>query len=306
MVEAPIPILNFLCKMYQLHNVPVGAENVDVEQVTAMGNVNLFFTPTHRYSVTKSKYSTATSTTCIEIKGKQLLSVGVDENVVAQQRRLLERTQKRNEEVCAEVEDCERKIGVNETKVRDANVELKDIEGKIQQFVGLSKRVKIQQTKLKTVRDAVIDVDAEEAKCKATTVESTKKMVQLLQKMANETEKVNVAETDLMYKRDWLKRFHTGNADLKARLSAAEVAVEAAQKLVDNIQRSLEGHKRQMAEKKDEIKNLVQAVFPGNTRYTDLPDYRELPQSDEELMEAINTLQTQVDCMEGRNEQVKD
>uniref|UniRef100_A0A1B0CS84 Structural maintenance of chromosomes protein 5 n=1 Tax=Lutzomyia longipalpis TaxID=7200 RepID=A0A1B0CS84_LUTLO len=306
MVEGPFPILNYLCKIYQLQNIPVGNENTskNLDEVTSSGLVNFFFTPNHRYAVAKSKYSSATSTTCIEIKGKQLLSVAVNPVVLQNEQRTLGDLQRRSDSMSVDIAECERKISWNESNARDLNVQLKEIEGKIQQFAGLGKRVKLQKRKLDNIRATMVDVEAEEEKCKKITQESTRKMLEVIKKMANSAEMFEEKEIDLMYHRDYLKRYHADNADIKARLCEAEIAVESAKRLVSQIQQILEAYKKKVNGHKNEIKALIEDVFEGNLNYMERPEFHELPNAVAELDEEISNLQAQVDCMEGRNERV--
>uniref|UniRef100_A0A1B0FUX9 Structural maintenance of chromosomes protein 5 n=1 Tax=Lutzomyia longipalpis TaxID=7200 RepID=A0A1B0FUX9_LUTLO len=306
MVEGPFPILNYLCSIYKLHNIPLGTEQTDrvIDNVISSGHFKLFFTPNHRYAVVKSKYSSASSTTCIEIKGKKLLTVPVNPAIVQNERRALQELQKRSEGHSGEIGEFETRISRNEGQVRELNVALMEIEEKIQRFAGLGKRVKIQQQKLKNIQEMLIDVAAEEVKCQETTKESIRRMLETFRKMTQVLEKGEEAEVQLMFNRDYLQRFHSTNADLKARLCEAQSAAEEAKKLQESVQKALDDCRRAIGGQKEEIRTLIAAAFPANMKYTEREDFQELPATDEELVEMINSLQTQVDCMEGRNERI--
>lgn len=75
---APAPIMNYLCKTYQLHNIPVGDQNVDSCYEQIPNEINQFFSEKYRYSIRYSKYSGQKSTRQVEVRGDGGLSLSLD------------------------------------------------------------------------------------------------------------------------------------------------------------------------------------------------------------------------------------
>ncbi|XP_037941718.1 structural maintenance of chromosomes protein 5-like [Teleopsis dalmanni] len=74
LVKGPPSIINHLCSLFSIHNIPVG--NADVHKYTASIPVNIhtFFGENSRYSVKISKYSKQPSTVKNTIAGKNIIS----------------------------------------------------------------------------------------------------------------------------------------------------------------------------------------------------------------------------------------
>lgn len=302
----PVPILNYICQIYNVHNIPVGTNRSSdmIDEIIAAGQLQLFFTPDHRYSVAKSKYSSASSTTCNEITSYNMMRQVLDERKVEEERKTLQHLIRRSDAMNNQINDCEAKLSYNEQKAKDVKVELREITVKTQHMATVQQRVKVQQKKIKDIQENVIDIKAEEAKCKESVKASLVKLLQLQKDKINQLAEYMKFDKDLLFNREYLKRFNSGNSELKKKLCEAEQTVEVSQKLVERIKATIDGHKRKISDKKGEIKTLVEAVFPADTKYQDIIHFRTLPGRIEELLEEIGSLQAQVDCMEGHNERV--
>uniref|UniRef100_A0A1B0GQF2 Structural maintenance of chromosomes protein 5 n=1 Tax=Phlebotomus papatasi TaxID=29031 RepID=A0A1B0GQF2_PHLPP len=306
MVEGPVPILNYICQIYNVHNIPVGTNRSSdmIDEIIAAGQLQLFFTPDHRYSVAKSKYSSASSTTCNEIASHNMMRQVLDERQVEEERKTLQHLIRRSDAMNNQINECEAKLSYNEQKAKNVKVELREITVKTQHMTTVQQRVKAQQKKIKDIRENVIDIKAEEIKCKESVKASLVKLLQLQKDKIDQVAEYMKFDKDLLFNREYLKRFNSGNSDLKKKLCEAEQTVEVSQKLVERIKTTIDGHKRKISDKKGEIKSLVEAVFPADTKYQDIVHFRTLPGRIEELLEEIGSLQAQVDCMEGHNERV--
>lgn len=78
MIEGPIPVLNYLCKLYRLHNVVVGDNRIENHASQLPPDVRLFFSSDSRFNVVTSRYTGKKSITSNKIHPRKLLDVGVD------------------------------------------------------------------------------------------------------------------------------------------------------------------------------------------------------------------------------------
>ena len=79
MISCPDPIKAYLCKLYGLHQIPVFNAKADRQVKTLVeSGTRLFFVGDVRYSVIKSNYSSATSTSSTTISDRNLLKISLD------------------------------------------------------------------------------------------------------------------------------------------------------------------------------------------------------------------------------------
>ena len=79
MISCPDPIKAYLCKLYQLHTIPVYHARAERHVKTLVeSGMRTFFVGDVRYSVIKSNYSSATSTSSISITDRHLLKISLD------------------------------------------------------------------------------------------------------------------------------------------------------------------------------------------------------------------------------------
>lgn len=77
-IEGPPAILNQLCRLYNLHNIPIGNDYTYENSDKVPHDFRLYFTTRHRISVTISQYTGMPSTTEIEIIPQNLMNVSID------------------------------------------------------------------------------------------------------------------------------------------------------------------------------------------------------------------------------------
>ena len=82
MISCPDPIKAYLCKLYNLHQIPVYSAAADRQVPTLVETNKLFFVGDVRYSVIKSAYSNATSTSSISIMDRNFLKISLDKSKV--------------------------------------------------------------------------------------------------------------------------------------------------------------------------------------------------------------------------------
>ena len=79
MISCPDPIKAYLCKLYQLHTIPVYHARAEGHVKTLVeSGMRIFFVGIVQYRVIKSNYSSATSTSSISITDRHLLKISLD------------------------------------------------------------------------------------------------------------------------------------------------------------------------------------------------------------------------------------
>jgi structural maintenance of chromosomes protein 5 len=84
MIEGPAPVLNYLCKLFRIHNIIVGDHRLDKHASKLPNDIHVFFSANSRYSATISRYSGNKSITSDEIYPRNMLNVGIDQEAMDQ------------------------------------------------------------------------------------------------------------------------------------------------------------------------------------------------------------------------------
>ncbi|KPJ18495.1 Structural maintenance of chromosomes protein 5 [Papilio machaon] len=77
-INGPEPIINYLCRQYGIHRIPIGNDHTYKNSAKVPSNITHFFTENHRFSVRVSAYSGVKSSSIIEIRPARLLANTVD------------------------------------------------------------------------------------------------------------------------------------------------------------------------------------------------------------------------------------
>lgn len=109
-LDAPFPILNFLCSQYGIHRIPIGNDRTFEVASTVPNNVSLFFSTNHRFSVTMSRYTGARSTMSTEIRSRNLLDTSNNQARIEELRTQLNKYKRESDRLKNSVQDVENKM----------------------------------------------------------------------------------------------------------------------------------------------------------------------------------------------------
>ena len=82
LIECPELAKRYLCRYYRIHAVPVGSASVDrnAERINQIMGSGLYFSPTNRYHISKSRYSDDTISSISQLRESKIFSLTVDMN----------------------------------------------------------------------------------------------------------------------------------------------------------------------------------------------------------------------------------
>lgn len=91
LVDGPVPILNYICKMYGVHNIPVGDARArqNLARIQSEVSLPIMFVDNLRVFAKRSVYSNDMVRGTDTIQSRNWLTVGVDEAVIEEQERQL-------------------------------------------------------------------------------------------------------------------------------------------------------------------------------------------------------------------------
>ena len=133
MISCPDPIKAYLCKLYQLHRIPVFQAGAERQVVKLVESHRLFFVGNVRYSVTKLNYGSPTSTSSILIKDRHIFQVSLDKARLKS------------------IEDTKAKI---ESRLNNLNVEVNKRKVDQVDLEAKKKDVKYAREKLRKIRES--------------------------------------------------------------------------------------------------------------------------------------------------------
>lgn len=163
-IEAPIPIVNFLCQNYRFHDVLIGSENIDRKVDSLPAHLNLIFSPTHRIQIKKSKYSEQKSTMMNEIKSKNLLNVRISKRELNDLQIQRDKTIAERDAMYNKRNGIEAKINAMETQCKDIFKKKNEKKKLLFTLKEMENRVEQQTEKLNRVMNNDIDLATEKRK----------------------------------------------------------------------------------------------------------------------------------------------
>lgn len=301
MVEAPFPILNYLCKSFQLHNVPVGANDSTKYASQMPDEIRLFFTPSHRFSVIKSRYTGEKSSRSDEIHSQNLLNKNVDPEVLEERKRALQRLVKE----CDKIRNHRGQIEADINRVQEQSLELtakrREVDEKFSRYVNCKHKTKRQEQKCNDLAKRLVDVSAEKAKFKEFCAKTITDLLKLQGKKVDELDLYVAATVKHEAYKQKLTIFLNKNADLEGEIRSAEDAVDSAKRSHESVLRRYEEVKDKVKRKLSFAKNLTNNTIPQNENFPYKKEFRKLPSSLEDLNNHMEEIQARIECMSRDN-----
>ncbi|XP_055591280.1 structural maintenance of chromosomes protein 5, partial [Uranotaenia lowii] len=301
MVEGPYPVLNFLCKLYNLHNVPVGVNETSKYASQVPDEIRLFFTPTNRFFMSKSKYTGEKSSRCDELHALNLLNKNVDPEILEERKGALQRLVKECDKLRNHRNQIEDQIKSVQDQCTELTTQKKQIDEKFNRYEQCKLKLKRLEKKCTELETRLVDVSSEKIKFK----DACKKIIDDLMRV--HTQKVTVlddylAATIKMEKiKEELNIFLTQNADLESDIRSAQDAVDSAKRSFESVNRKFEEIKDRLKQKQTQAKKLTANTTPSNDNFPYKSEFEKLPSTIEDLNNHMDEIQARIDCMSQNN-----
>uniref|UniRef100_A0A6P7F6B6 Structural maintenance of chromosomes protein 5 n=1 Tax=Diabrotica virgifera virgifera TaxID=50390 RepID=A0A6P7F6B6_DIAVI len=145
---APEPIMNYLCKTYRLHNIPLGDKTTDNVYEKVPKEIRSFFSEEYRYSVSISKYSGQKSIRQVAVRSDGSLSLTLDVVKMNQIRGEIEEAKRKVSTYDAQTEGVNKKLSVLNDQMVEKRAKLKELHQHKQHAETIAARVNTLQKKL--------------------------------------------------------------------------------------------------------------------------------------------------------------
>lgn len=294
-LEAPLPILNYLCQAYKFHDVLIGNANLERKADLLPSSMMLFFTPTHRVGIKISKYSGAKSLMSNEIRTKNILNVRVSkrelEELENQKKQLIQNSDqlrnKRNE--------IETNINVLEAQCKNSFQEKGEHQKRIMELQQVQKKVQQQEAKLQRLEDETLNVDAEREKFDRKAKEIVKKMLKFNENSITVYEQMMQIELNETKSRARLTIFRNSNANFETELMECNDEIDRRKVYCDKIGKILDDHKQKTKEKQVIALKLTENHRPSDgNKFPYKKEFDALSNDRTELTDEMEDLEEQV------------
>lgn len=295
---APAPIMNYLCKIYNLHNIPVGDHSTDECCDQIPNEIKQFFSDKYRYNISYSKYTGQKSTRQIEVFSDGGLSLSLD---VAKLNRLkgeILALQKTIDQYDSQKRSLEHEITKCDEKVKLVRDRMKEINQERLHAQTLESRIKTTQSKISEMQQLKKTPEAIEAEAK----NKIKKIVKNLhlsqeiikesfRKLCNATQDRLLITVKIEVERKKLAYLENSMKDNQKHLSEAEETLNLIKDKCNDIMNQAKAILMR-------AKGLSKGFTPADDGFTQFKqDYDKLPTDIQELTSLKDQFQSRIACL---------
>ncbi|XP_069778614.1 structural maintenance of chromosomes protein 5 isoform X2 [Narcine bancroftii] len=309
LIDAPEPVMSYLCDQYRIHDVPIGTAKTKlmIEKVIKETRLHQIYTGEERYIVKKSMYSNKVISSNMALKTAQFLIVQVD----VQQRRQLDNqaneiTAKLNavESRIAEISEMNRQLERKDNELRTKKKELLEMKSKRRQ---LEQKISTKYDSLMHMEMDSINLQEEEQKAnakmkaiytqKAKLVSEVTQIIRTCMRLSMEKVVFVLENTMLTYQKNQLES--------EFKESTAE------QKLKEQQYRELDAKKHKLLNTCKEHMKEARRICDLDPNENDIPPelmtaFQSLPNTLDEIDACLNEEKTRASCFTGLNFSVVD
>lgn len=306
-LEAPMPIMNYLCQAYQMQNVLIGNENLERKAELLPPTLQLFFTPTHRIVMKVSKYTGAKSLMSSEIRSKNLLNVQIskkdmDDYLKKKQELIKNRDQLRNKRT-----EVERTIDVLENECKASFQEKAELKRRIMELDQMRKKVRMQEQKLKRIQAEPYDLETETAKFKKQAQDIIQKMHKFNENSIAVYDQMMAIKLNEVKARARLIIFKNGTANFDAQLMEINDEIDRIKAYCDRIGGILDNTKRETKEKQAIALKMTENHKPSEgAKFPYKKDFDALSDNQKQLTDEMEDLEQQINCRSTNDQSILD
>lgn len=304
MVDGPVPIINYLCRLFSIHNIVIGDDRTFQHASQVPNECRLFFSSNHRFQVTMSRYSKGKSTASAEIYPRNLLSVGVDNSLKEKEERNLAKWQQDAQKLREERSAVEQEITQIEEQGNEIRNKKKEIQGKLQKLQMSQEKLRKKERNLETLRNRKVDIEAERKKFKGNVDRIVAKLLKVNDQRVDTLVEYKQNQIQSVLGKQKLQIFDssTGNVDEEIRKIESEIATTSS--LAERIRERFNEAKKRCKSIENELLKLTNGVLPSDPKFKSKNEFQALSDDIEELQNEMADLQGRIECMRGVDPQV--
>lgn len=301
-IDGPYPILNYLCRIYNVHNIVIGDENLEFNSDNLPSWMRVFFTPTSRISISTSKYSGQRSMLSNAIFGKNIIGVQTSEVELNALKLKKERTIRQSDKLRNDRNELERLVSTLEEQCNQKFLEKNDLNKVVHRLKQCKQKLDMQKEKVKRMECDQINVDVETEKFREKSAQLVKKMLTFQQNYVKVFEMFTKKILNEDESRVRFDKFKTSCANIDGKIIDSNEETERSKKYVDKIGGMLDTVKQQCFEKQSAAMKLTENRKPSDgKRFPYKKQFDELANEMSVLLDEIADIDGQLDCGDSSN-----
>ncbi|XP_049298209.1 structural maintenance of chromosomes protein 5 [Anopheles funestus] len=302
MLEAPFPILNGLCKLYGLHNIPVGTPDSAKHVSSLPDEISVFFTPSHRFQVSKSRYTGEKSTRSDALSSKNMLNRSTDHALLAQKQQQLKRLVRECDKIRNQRGQIENNIKELQERCTELQQEKRELQDQLSKYQHSKMKVKRQEQKCNDLKGRLVNVDQERAKFEKTCHTILEQLLNEQRRKIEALEQYAAAsrEYDLLEQR--IRIFEERNNERESNFRVLEDAYNSAKKTLLNVEKKLAEIKEKSSKKNSTARALTLNKAPDKPDFPYKKEFASLPASVELVEAHLEELRVRFECLPQGNQ----
>uniref|UniRef100_A0A336MNE2 Structural maintenance of chromosomes protein 5 n=1 Tax=Culicoides sonorensis TaxID=179676 RepID=A0A336MNE2_CULSO len=303
-IQGPAPILNYLCKLYRIHETPICEDKTGTMIDQLPREIRLFFTDTQRFVINISRYTGAVSSMATRLQPKNLLNCGVDpEIIMSQLNRLQELTResdhKRN--ALGQIDDSIKQL---EDQISNVNSEKRAITNSGNELKNFAEKVKRQEQKIKELQNNVIDIDSERAKFKNRAKQIIENIIRVHEQINNKIKLYADSCFSVDTERQKLQIFLNNNSEIDRQIHILHEEVTRARRLVTTIEQHVSNSRAEQKKREKEALTLTNNKNPKDKNFPFKEQFKKFPNEYDQLNTNLTELQARIDLIGTQNKNV--
>ncbi|KAJ9575653.1 hypothetical protein L9F63_007482, partial [Diploptera punctata] len=305
MFNAPELIKSYLCRMYRLHNIPVGNNSTFNNSEKVPDGIRCFFSENHNFSVNKSKYSGHKSSRIAELFPPNLLAISLNTQHLQELQSSLQKLVESKATKMASLEGIQIKIHRIEHELETLRSKRKELNEHLDTQKTIEARLKAKQSQLEQLERGKIDPEAEKIKC----CEENKKLIfcvaeqkaalleqlKLYDQISVENE---IIQQELEILKEVVHKKENESHELLQKF-------EDAKRILSDVDQRIKHYKTEATHLYEEAKVATDGITPREVRFTTFKEaFSYLPDTEEELAREIQKYQAQADCLGDSDETI--
>lgn len=303
-IDAPAPVINYLCRLYNIHQVAIGDDRTFENASKVPKEIRVFFSTNHRFQVSVSRYSNAKSTSSSAIHDRNMLNVGVDAHQKEKEERNLLKWKsdaevKKNARAAIEGE-----IKKIEDQVALLRNEKNQINGKKHNIKMCTDKLRKKEVEFQQLKNRKINVDEERQKLKNAIDSLVTKFRVINEKRVASLVEYKNFHTQRLSAQKKLEVFenHTGNVDEEIQKLKNEIGTTTS--LFERIRDKYNETNRRLKFVETEALKLTDGKRPTDPGFKYKAKFEELSGTLDELNTEIQEMRGRLECMRGMDPKV--
>ncbi|XP_023721137.1 structural maintenance of chromosomes protein 5 isoform X2 [Cryptotermes secundus] len=305
MISAPEAIMKYLCRMYQIQNIPVGDARTFTLFDKVPASVQCFFSENHFIVVRMSKYSGEKSTQTCDVPAPVYLAISKNVELLQKIQARLSSLNTDKQEKMKALEHVQRQIYSAEQKMEELRSKKHSLMERLEQLRTVQARLGAKQKQLQNLEQDKVDPVLERARCRKDTqrlvfklTEQNMQLVEILKQYEESLIKNQILRLELENTREQSIKKENESRQLRQKCSDAKA-------MVLNIEEKLRETRTEVKRLFQEAKATTGGVGPLDAAFEQFSRvFHVLGDTEEELDREIQDTQAKADCLGEADETV--